>query len=184
MAKHISISSLSLVCFQYLPPQRRRTHPCLPPTPPAIPILGHLHLLLKQPIHRHLQTPSQKYGPIFSVRFGSRLLVFISSPSTVEECFTKNDIIFANRPCFLFGKYIDYNYTTIASAPYGEHWRNLRRLSTLEIFSTNCLNMFLGNRYYGEAVDFEEAKLFREVMRGVFELAGTLAHPPPPRQHT
>ena len=123
----------------------------------------------------------------------------------------------------------DYNYTTIASAPYGEHWSNLRRrLSTLEIFSTNRLNMFLGirwdeiklllrqlslnsrdhfarvelrpmfieltcniimrmvagNRYYGEAVDFEEAKLFREVMRGIFELAETLAHPPPPRQHT
>ncbi|KAJ9670585.1 hypothetical protein PVL29_026868 [Vitis rotundifolia] len=185
---------------------RRRTHPRLPPSPPAIPILGHLHLLLKQPIHRHLQTLSQKYGPIFSLRFGSRLLVIISSPSTVEECFTKNDIIFANRPCFLFGKYIDYNYTTIASAPYGEHWRNLRRLSNLEIFSTNRLNMFLGIRrdeiklllrqlsrnsrdhfarvelrpmfieltcyiimrmvagkwYYGEAVDFEEAKQFRE----------------------
>ncbi|KAJ9670580.1 hypothetical protein PVL29_026863 [Vitis rotundifolia] len=186
--------------------QRRRTHPRLPPSPPAIPILGHLHLLLKQPIHRHQQTLSQKYGPIFSLRFGSRLLVIISSPSTVEECFTKNDIVFANRPCFLFGKYIDYNYTTIASAQYGEHWRNLRRLSTLEIFSTNRLNMFLGirrdeiklllrqlsrnsrehfvrvglrpmfieltcnivmrmvagKRYYGEAVDFEEAKHFRE----------------------
>ena len=103
MAKYISISSLSLVCFQCLPPQRR-THPRLPPSPPAIPILSHLHLLLKQPIHRHLQTLSQKYGPIFSLRFGSRLLVIISSPSTVEECFTKSDIIFANRPCFLFGK--------------------------------------------------------------------------------
>ncbi|KAB1222361.1 Cytochrome P450 81D1 [Morella rubra] len=31
-------------------------------------------------------------------------------------------------------------------APYGDHWRNLRRISTLEIFSTNRLNMFLGIR--------------------------------------
>ncbi|XP_034689378.1 cytochrome P450 81Q32-like [Vitis riparia] len=139
--------SLLFLLFAFSVFLQRRTHPRLPPSPPAIPILGHLHLLLKQPIHRHLQTLSQKYGPIFSLRFGSRLLVIISSPSTVEECFTKNDIIFANRPCFLFGKYIDYNYTTIASAPYGK-------------------------RYYGEAVDFEEAKHFREVMRGIFELAG------------
>ncbi|CBI33754.3 unnamed protein product, partial [Vitis vinifera] len=163
---------------------QRRTHPRLPPSPPAIPILGHLHLLLKQPIHWHLQTLSQKYGPIFSLRFGSRLLVIISSPSTVEECFTKNDIIFANRPCFLFGKHIDYNYSTIASAPYGEHWRNLRRLSTLEIFSSNRLNMFLGIRrdeiklllsqLSRNSRDHfaREAKHFREVMRGIFELAG------------
>ena len=29
--------------------QRRRIHPHLPPSPPAIPIPGHLHLLLKPP---------------------------------------------------------------------------------------------------------------------------------------
>ncbi|RVX23852.1 Cytochrome P450 81E8 [Vitis vinifera] len=126
--------------------QRRRIHPHLPPSPPAIPILGHLHLLLKPPIHRQLQSLSKKYGPIFSLRFGSSPVVIISSPSTVEECFTKNDIIFANRPRWLIGKYIGYNYTTIASASYGEHWRNLRRLSALEIFSSNRLNMFLGTR--------------------------------------
>ncbi|XP_034690042.1 cytochrome P450 81Q32-like [Vitis riparia] len=126
--------------------QRRRIHPHLPPSPPAIPILGHLHLLLKPPIHRQLQNLSKKYGPIFSLRFGSSPVVIISSPSTVEECFTKNDIIFANRPRWLVGKYIGYNYTTIASASYGEHWRNLRRLSALEIFSSNRLNMFLGTR--------------------------------------
>ncbi|KAJ9670587.1 hypothetical protein PVL29_026870 [Vitis rotundifolia] len=124
----------------------RRMHPHLPPSPPAIPILGHLHLLLKPPIHRQLQNLSQKYGPIFSLRFGSGPVVIISSPSTIEECFTKNDIIFANRPRLLIGKYIGYNYTTIASASYGEHWRNLRRLSSLEIFSSNCVNMFLGIR--------------------------------------
>ncbi|KAJ9670574.1 hypothetical protein PVL29_026857 [Vitis rotundifolia] len=92
------------------------------------------------------QNLSKKYGPIFSLRFGSSPVVIISSPSTVEECFTKNDIIFANRPRLLIGKYIGYNYTTIASASYGEHWRNLRRLSALEIFSSNRLNMFLGIR--------------------------------------
>ncbi|KAK3019710.1 hypothetical protein RJ639_003944 [Escallonia herrerae] len=76
-----------------------------------------------------------KYGPIFALRFGSRPVLVISSPTAVEECFTKNDIIFTNRPSFLIGKHLNYNYTTIGSAPYEPHWRNLCRISTLEILS-------------------------------------------------
>ena len=72
----------------------------------------------------------------------------VSSPSAVEECFTKNDVIFANRPKFVMGKYIGYDYTVVSLAPYGDHWRNLRRLSAVEIFASNRLNLFLGIRRY------------------------------------
>jgi isoflavone 2'-hydroxylase len=73
-------------------------------------------------------------------------VVVVSSPSAVEECFTKNDIVLANRPPSLVGKIVGYNMTTVAAAPYGDHWRNLRRISALEIFSTTRLNMFMGIR--------------------------------------
>ncbi|XVF61271.1 hypothetical protein PTKIN_Ptkin08bG0116900 [Pterospermum kingtungense] len=112
----------------------------LPPSPFALPILGHLHLL-KEPLHRTLFSLSQKYGPIFSLRFGSRLVVIITSPSAVEECFSKNVIILANRPRLTMGKYVAYNYTTLGTADYGGHWRILRLLTTLEIFSSSRLNM-------------------------------------------
>ena len=72
----------------------------------------------------------------------------VSSPSVVKECFTKNDVIFANRPKFVMGKYIGYDYTVVSLAPYGDHWRNLRRLSAVEIFASNRLNLFLGIRRY------------------------------------
>ncbi|OIT27953.1 cytochrome p450 81d11 [Nicotiana attenuata] len=42
----------------------------------------------------------------------------------------------------MIGKYIGYNYTTLVGSPYGDHWRNLRRLCALEIFSTNRLDNF------------------------------------------
>ncbi|KAF5752860.1 hypothetical protein HS088_TW01G00778 [Tripterygium wilfordii] len=145
--------------------QSRRSHKNLPPSPPSLPILGHLHLL-KPPLHRFYNKLSQKYGPIISLRFGSRLVVVVSSPSAVEECFTKNDIVLANRPRLLAGKHISYNYSTIISAPYGDHWRNLRRIGTLQIFSTHRVNTFasirkdeikrlLGklSRSFGEKVD-------------------------------
>lgn len=126
-----------------LPTGKKRKN--LPPSPPAIPIIGHLHLL-KQPIHRTLENLSRKYGPIVFLRFGSRSVILVSSPSLAEECFTKNDINFANRPPFLNGKHLHYNFTTVASANYGDHWRNLRRICAIEIFSSSRLNSSSGIR--------------------------------------
>ncbi|GAU36829.1 hypothetical protein TSUD_320670 [Trifolium subterraneum] len=135
----------------------------LPPGPPTIPIIGNLHLL-KHPIHRTITTLSQKYGDLISLWFGSRLVVVVSSPSLVQECFTKNDIILANRPKFITGKYIFYDYTTLGSASYGDHWRNLRRITTLDVLSNNRLNSFLGVR--SDEVNRLVQKLLKDVTSG------------------
>ncbi|KAL6224886.1 hypothetical protein ACLB2K_003741 [Fragaria x ananassa] len=138
-------TSLSLVfllfTFKSLSQPQQRRYKNLPPTPSSLPILGHLHLL-KPPVHRTFHRLSQTYGPIFSLWFGSRRVVIVSSPSAVEECFTKNDIVLANRPRLLLGKYIGYNWSTVVTSPYGDHWRNLRRIGAIEIFSSQRLNMF------------------------------------------
>ncbi|KAK1363774.1 Isoflavone 3'-hydroxylase [Heracleum sosnowskyi] len=39
-----------------------------------------------------------------------------------------------------------YSWSTMVGASYGDHWRNLRRLSALEIFSTSRINSFLSMR--------------------------------------
>nr|POE89352.1 cytochrome p450 81d11 [Quercus suber] len=62
-------------------------------------------------------------------------MLVVSSPSAVEECFTKNDITFANRPRTMAGQHLTYNSTVPVWAPYGHLWRNLRRVATIEIFS-------------------------------------------------
>lgn len=85
---------------------------------------------------------SAKYGPIVHLQLGFRRVVLVSSPSAVEECFTKNDVILANRPRMLFGKIIGVNYTSLAWAPYGDNWRNLRRIASIEILSIHRLNEF------------------------------------------
>ncbi|KAK5784961.1 hypothetical protein PVK06_039502 [Gossypium arboreum] len=77
---------------------------------------------------------------------GSLLAVVVSSLSLVEECFTKNDIVLANRPKLLLSKHLFYNHTTLITAPYGNYWRNLRRICTIEIFSPNRINKFHGIR--------------------------------------
>ncbi|GFY93766.1 cytochrome P450, family 81, subfamily H, polypeptide 1 [Actinidia rufa] len=128
------------IVFKFFSQSRSNRHRNLPPSPPALPIIGHLHLI-KSPVHRTLHSISQTLGPVFSLRFGSRLVVVVSSPSVIEECFTKNDTVLANRPRLIAGKYIGYNYTNVVTAPYGDHWRNLRRLMAVDIFSAARLNV-------------------------------------------
>lgn len=113
----------------------------LPPSPLYIPFIGHLNFF-KQPLYQTFQTLSQKYGPIFSLQLGVRSFVVISSPSAVEECFSKNDIIFSNRPRTMAGDCMTYNYSAVVWASYGQLWRSLRRLTTTEIFCHNSLQKF------------------------------------------
>ncbi|KAJ4847984.1 hypothetical protein Tsubulata_033077 [Turnera subulata] len=142
-------AALFLLCsivFVFLLLKLFAAHKHLPPRPSSsLPIIGHLHLL-KAPMHRTLQKLSSQYGPIMLLSFGTWKVLVISSPNLVEECFNKNDIVFANRPQLSSGKHLNYNNTTMATSSYGHHWRNLRRIAALEIFSTNRLNMSRSNR--------------------------------------
>ncbi|KAL1217460.1 Cytochrome P450 81F2 [Cardamine amara subsp. amara] len=118
----------------------------LPPGPTPFPIVGHLHIV-KPPVHRLFRRFADKYGDIFSLRYGSRQVVVISSLPLARECFTgRNDVVLTNRPQFLTAQYIAYDYTTIGTAAYGDHWRNLRRICSLEILSSSRLTGFLSVR--------------------------------------
>ncbi|KAK7857861.1 cytochrome p450 81e8 [Quercus suber] len=81
--------------------------------------------------------PIKQIRPIVFLNFGSRPVLLISSPSLAEECLTKRDVVFANRPRLLAGKHLGYNYTSLTWAPYGDHWRNLRKIASLEILSSH-----------------------------------------------
>ncbi|KAJ0450724.1 putative cytochrome P450 [Helianthus annuus] len=131
----LPILTLVLIIF------KTKTKPNLPPGPLSLPVLGHLHLLKQQPFHETLLNLSHKYGPIMLLRFGVRTAVIITSPSLVEECFTKtNDIVLANRPLTPSLKHFSYNYTTMGAAPYGDLWRTLRRVAASELLSTARLD--------------------------------------------
>nr|AJD25198.1 cytochrome P450 CYP81Q42 [Salvia miltiorrhiza] len=130
-----------LLLIQHKKKQRQNR----PPSPPSLPLIGHLHLL-KDPMTQTLQSLSAKYGDVLSLKFGVRDVLVITSPTAVDECFTTNDIVFANRPSTLSTKHFSYNNTTISIAPYGDHWRNLRRLAALEIFSPARIAAFTATR--------------------------------------
>ncbi|KAJ6795378.1 isoflavone 3'-hydroxylase [Iris pallida] len=131
----------------------------LPPSPPSLPFIGHLHHFSK-PLHRALATLSARHGPILYLRFGSRPTLLISSLPLAEECFTTNDVAFANRVHFPSIQTLTYNYTTLSDANYGPHWRNMRRIATVEVLSAQRLETFSQVRS-GEVVEMIR-RLFQE----------------------
>ncbi|KAK3412019.1 hypothetical protein EUGRSUZ_I00771, partial [Eucalyptus grandis] len=133
----ILLTVLSLVILYFFLTREPKN---LPPSPPSLPIIGHLHLL-KLPLHRTLLSLSTKYGPIMTLRFGVRRFVVVSSLPLAEECFTKNDVVLANRPKLFIGKYLGYDYTTLILSSYGNHWRNLRKIATIEVLSSHRINL-------------------------------------------
>jgi hypothetical protein len=108
-----------------------------PPSPRAIPFLGHLHLVAKRPLHATLHGLGSRYGPVFSLRLGARHAVVVSSAACARECFTERDLIFANRPQFPSQLHVSFGGTSLIFSNYGPRWRSLRRVAAVQLLSAH-----------------------------------------------
>ncbi|TVU13319.1 hypothetical protein EJB05_40367, partial [Eragrostis curvula] len=116
----------------------KKHHRRFPPSPPSLPVIGHLHLF-KKPLHRSLAKLAAAHGPVLLLRFGSRRVLHVTDPAAAEECLTTHDVTFANRPQLPSARHLSNGYTTLGSSSYGPNWRNLRRIATVEVFSSHRL---------------------------------------------
>ncbi|OAY50855.1 cytochrome P450 CYP82D47 [Manihot esculenta] len=113
-----------------------------PPKPAgAWPLLGHLPLFAgcQQLPHIMLGDLADKYGPIFTLHIGARQALVVSSWEVAKELFTTNDIALADRPSFTAAKYLSYDGAMFGFAPYGDYWREMRKLITMELLSSRQL---------------------------------------------
>ncbi|XP_073114110.1 cytochrome P450 71AP13-like isoform X2 [Elaeis guineensis] len=115
--------------------------PRFPPGPLRLPIIGNLHQLGENP-YRSLRFLSEKYGPLMSLKLGCIPTIIVSSSKIASEILKTQDVIFCTRPPLVAFKRFSYGGRGIGLSPYGEQWRQLRRISMLEVFSAKRVQAF------------------------------------------
>ncbi|KAL4558113.1 hypothetical protein LXL04_036309 [Taraxacum kok-saghyz] len=115
---------------------------CLPPSPFALPIIGHLHLLGPSP-HRAFHKLSIQYGPVFRLFLGSKSCVVFNSPETAKELFRTYDNLFLDRPYNSFMDYISYGGRGFMIAPYGPYWKFLKKIIVSELLNSVTLDSLI-----------------------------------------
>ncbi|ESQ45160.1 hypothetical protein EUTSA_v10010307mg [Eutrema salsugineum] len=128
---------ISLIFFKKLSSTKGK----LPPGPKGLPIIGNLHQLGRF-LHKSLHKFSQEYGPVMLLRFGVVPVIIISSKEGAEEVLKTHDLETCSRPKTVGARLFTYNFNDIGFAPFGETWREMRKIAVLELFSQKKLKSF------------------------------------------
>ncbi|KAH6836691.1 hypothetical protein C2S53_007348 [Perilla frutescens var. hirtella] len=117
----------------------------LPPGPKKLPIIGNLHLISEPPF-RCFRDLAKQHGPIMHLKLGEVDVIVVSSPEIAKEILKDNDPIFTNRPESIAATIFWYNYINIAFSPYGEYWRQMRKICIMELLSNKNVRSFASIR--------------------------------------
>ncbi|XP_020099302.1 cytochrome P450 71A1-like isoform X1 [Ananas comosus] len=134
------------------------------PSPPRLPLIGNLHQLGALP-HRSLRALAAKHGPVMLLHLGRVPAVVISSAPAAQQAMKTNDLAFASRPEARIPNALLYG-GDVAFSPYGEYWRQVRRICVLHLLSLKRVQSF---RYVRQ----EEAALLVDKIRAAAAVAAS-----------
>ncbi|ESW25124.1 hypothetical protein PHAVU_003G009200 [Phaseolus vulgaris] len=121
---------------------KTKPSPNMPPGPWKLPIIGSIPHLLTPTPHIKLRDLAKKHGPLMHLQLGEVFTVVVSSAECAKEVMKTHDLVFASRPLILASRIIGYDATNISFSPYGNYWRQLRKICTAELFTPKRLSSF------------------------------------------
>ncbi|OWM91378.1 hypothetical protein CDL15_Pgr017296 [Punica granatum] len=92
--------------------------------------------------HQALNNLAMRHGPIMSLQLGEILAIVITSPKAVMEILKIHEPAFAQRPRLGVVESLSYEYSSFTFSPYGEYWRQMRKICVLEFLSTKRVMSF------------------------------------------
>ncbi|KAH7297902.1 hypothetical protein KP509_25G017700 [Ceratopteris richardii] len=113
----------------------------LPPSPRALPIIGHMHLLDSSP-HAALYRLSKVYGPLMFLKLGAVPVVVASSAEMARQILQVHDQTFCSRPQYFTVPALIFKYTDILFSSPGPYWKLMREICVTDLFSNKRLEYF------------------------------------------
>ncbi|KAJ4753551.1 Cytochrome P450 [Rhynchospora pubera] len=111
----------------------------LPPSPPKLPFIGNLHQFGSL-VHQSFYLLSLKYGPLMILQLGEVPWLIVSSSDMACAIMRTHDSIFASRPSIVVTDII--RFKDVAFEPYGEDWRQLKRIFTTHLMSNKMVGSY------------------------------------------
>ncbi|PUZ59940.1 hypothetical protein GQ55_4G083500 [Panicum hallii var. hallii] len=111
----------------------------LPPSPLALPFLGHLHLLAPLP-HQALHRLAARHGPLLYLRLGSVPAVAACSPGAAREVLKTHEAAFLDRPKPAAVHRLTYGGQDFSFSAYGPYWRFMKRACVHELLAGRTLD--------------------------------------------
>ncbi|KAM3201064.1 cytochrome 71D7 [Capsicum annuum] len=143
-----SLASIFLfLTFLYLLRKWKSQTKKFPPGPWKLPFIGNMHHMAGGVPHRILGDLAKKYGPIMHLQFGEVSAIVVSSSELAKQVLKTHDLAFASRPKIIAADIICYDRCDIAFSPYGEYWRQMRKICVLEVLSAKNVRAFSSIRH-------------------------------------
>uniref|UniRef100_A0ACD5UBW2 Uncharacterized protein n=1 Tax=Avena sativa TaxID=4498 RepID=A0ACD5UBW2_AVESA len=129
----------------------------LPPGPWQLPMIGSLHHFTGKLPHRAMRDLARRHGPAMLLRLGEVPTLVVSSREGAREVMKTHDTTLATRPLSTTMRVITNGGRDIVFAPYGDYWRQLRKIAVTELFTARRVLSFRAIR------EEEVAAALREV---------------------
>lgn len=162
------VLALSYVALLHLAKRSKRKQDhgrLLPPSPPGLPLIGHLHLVGFLP-HVSLRQLSGKYSRngLMLIRLGSVPALVVSSRRAAEAVTRTHDHLLASRPPSTAAHALLNGSLDVAFAAYGDHWRRAKKLLTTHLLTVKKIQSYRSGRE--EEVRLAVAKVGDAAMEG------------------
>ncbi|KAI1623907.1 cytochrome P450 [Exophiala viscosa] len=100
----------------------------LPPRVPGIPFFGNTFQIPPTQQGPWAKDLAEKYGEMFTCKFGSQTWVFLNSSRVVNDLMERRSAIYSSRPEWPMTQDIISGGSRIVMMGYNDHWRKLRKI--------------------------------------------------------